>query len=381
MLAPDLPSLLKIALYAAPMMGLLGALYRMQKRLARTRQELAKAQRTVLEAERLKTEFLTRMSHEVRTPLNAIIGMSELLSDTVLSGEQREYAEGIRQGGEDLLKLAKGAFEQAETPQGLEPSLRSDEKDATALEARSISDCTVLLVEDNAVNQALTRRHVEKFGCRCKAVKSGREAVEAAACQDYDLILMDCQMPDMDGYQATAEIRRRGKSDRDTPIVAVTAHALRGDRERCLAAGMNDYLSKPFKSADLRTILARWLKKPADAGASPIDLAILRDATNDDAEAMRYLADIYLENTRATMGKIAAAVDAQNAGALELAAHGCAGSSASFGATGLSRILHELEAMGREQKLAAAPGKLEEARREYARVVSCLEKILPQAVA
>jgi signal transduction histidine kinase/ActR/RegA family two-component response regulator len=119
----------------------------------------------------------------------------------------------------------------------------------------------ILLVEDNAVNQRLGRAMLEKLGCEVELAADGRVAVQAASRQAFDVILMDCQMPVMDGLEACASIRaeEQAGSRRHVPIVALTAHALAGDRERCLAAGMDDYLTKPVQFANLRDTLARWL--------------------------------------------------------------------------------------------------------------------------
>ncbi len=116
----------------------------------------------------------------------------------------------------------------------------------------------VLVAEDNPVNQKLTLKILEKLGYLAKAVENGVEAVRATELENYDVVLMDCQMPEMDGFQATAEIRRREAAGRRLPIIALTANAMKGDQERCLEAGMDDYVSKPILLNDLANALKRW---------------------------------------------------------------------------------------------------------------------------
>jgi len=127
--------------------------------------------------------------------------------------------------------------------------------------AQPIFRARILMVEDNAVNQVVAARLLEKLGCRVDVAANGREAVEMVGLLPYDAIFMDCQMPEMDGFEATQEIRRREGASVHCPIIAMTANAMQGDRERCLDAGMDDYVSKPIRKTDLIEALERRLPK------------------------------------------------------------------------------------------------------------------------
>ena len=117
----------------------------------------------------------------------------------------------------------------------------------------------ILVVEDNVVNQRMAMRMLEKLGCRVDVAANGLEAVEMVERLKYDLVFMDCQMPEMDGYEATAEIRRREDASKHTLIIAMTAHTMQGDREKCLKAGMDDYIAKPVKKESLLKLLEKWM--------------------------------------------------------------------------------------------------------------------------
>jgi CheY-like chemotaxis protein len=123
----------------------------------------------------------------------------------------------------------------------------------------------VLVVEDNVINQRIAARLLQNLGCTVDVVANGREAVEMIERFAYEIVLMDVHMPEMDGFAATGEIRRSGGPHDSVPIVAMTANAMAGDRERCLAAGMNDYLSKPVHAEDLQRVLRQWVRAAARA--------------------------------------------------------------------------------------------------------------------
>jgi CheY-like chemotaxis protein len=131
----------------------------------------------------------------------------------------------------------------------------------------------LLIVEDNAINQAVAKGIAAKLGFECDVAGNGLEALEALALRRYDAVLMDCEMPEMDGYEATAEIRRGPAPTNSVPIIAMTASALVEDRDRCLAAGMDDYLPKPIKTDDLDAVLRRILPaaRPHPSGSVGVE--------------------------------------------------------------------------------------------------------------
>jgi CheY-like chemotaxis protein len=140
---------------------------------------------------------------------------------------------------------------------------------AAPLTAVHLLRARALMAEDNTVNQKLAVRTLEKLGCRVDVAGDGQEAIEMLAMLPYDVVFMDCEMPELDGYAATREIRRREGPSRHTPIVAMTAHAMAGDREKCLGAGMDDYISKPVQMVNLEEALTRWISPGSLEAALP----------------------------------------------------------------------------------------------------------------
>lgn len=250
----------------------------------------------------------------------------------------------------------------------------------------------VLVVEDNAVNQRVAVRMLERLGLNADVAANGFEALTATEQVPYDLVLMDCQMPEMDGFEATATLRvREAGQARHTVIAAMTANAMAGDRERCLAAGMDDYLSKPVERRALVALLARWLPdhhietppkrsgtmiKPTASAAEPpaLDPDGLRELmtllTEVGADAVVDIFELYLDDAPEKVARIRALADSADHETLPRAAHALCGSSASIGARHLSELCRSLENAGSDADHAALVAAIE---RESLRVRVAIE--------
>ena len=231
----------------------------------------------------------------------------------------------------------------------------------------ALASLRVLLAEDNRVNQRLALGVLGKLGCAVTLAENGREAVDAATAGTFDVVLMDVQMPELDGLEATREIRRRegdgaasgrGQEPRHLPIVAMTAHAMSGDRERCLDAGMDDYLPKPVRRRDLEKKLlalcaardgadagSRPPKSSAGAGdaAGPIDWAAALEGTDGDRELLADVVGAFLEEADVLVPGLRRAAAAGDAVALRSAAHTLKGALLSVGANAVAADLIDLE--------------------------------------
>jgi two-component system, sensor histidine kinase and response regulator len=253
----------------------------------------------------------------------------------------------------------------------------------------------MLVAEDNVVNQKVAVRMLEKLGCRVDVVANGLEAVEAVSRCTYNGILMDCQMPDMDGYEATAAIRRReAQGEPHIPIIAMTAHAMQGDREHCLAAGMDDYVSKPVTADALFAVLRQWVQPSRSPGAPvPPPAAVFEPLPTAlppalDAQAFAALKELYQGEDPAMLLEIFArfthdasrlvatlctAATADDATGLARAAHALKSISASMGALGMAALCLELARRGPAGTGVAALAAIEQLAGEFLRVRQALE--------
>ncbi len=242
------------------------------------------------------------------------------------------------------------------------------DEEADVPAARRLKGLRILLAEDSLVNQKLAVALLERHGHAVTVVGNGREALAAVETQEFDVVLMDVQMPELDGLQATAAIRRRQRTGgRRVPIIAMTAHALRGDRERCLEAGMDDYVSKPIRSRELFEAIERVLgpaalaQEPSEAGpvatteqTPVIDWDAALRSVNGDRTLLRDLAEAFLMESPQRVEEIRRALAEGDAASLRRAAHTVKGSARYFGAAEMFRHAERLEELAKNGDLAEA---------------------------
>ena len=231
----------------------------------------------------------------------------------------------------------------------------SEPAPAAAARATAAEGLRVLVAEDNPVNQLVIETMLFKRGFTVDIAGDGAEALAKLAHGRYAAVFMDCQMPNVDGYEATGRIRAQERGDERLPVIAMTAHAMAGDRERCLAAGMDDYLSKPLRPELLDEVLERWLgvavAEPADEDAADreeaidalIDSARMRTFREDYPDIVDQLLRLFLDSTPELLEELHAAVDSDDAAELKRAAHKLKGSCQNIGATFMATLCLTLE--------------------------------------
>jgi two-component system, sensor histidine kinase and response regulator len=277
--------------------------------------------------------------------------------------------------------------------------------------AEGIAGAKVLLVEDNPVNLEVAVGILETFGCNIETATNGREALERYAADDYGLIFMDCQMPEMDGFEATAEIRKREtQSDRRVPIVALTASAIEGDRERCLAAGMDDYLAKPFTAEQMRSALTTWLgpsarnngkrdhltlvasapPPAAPAPAAPMEASEIEPIDDSVLNALAQLQregrpdivnrviTLFLESAPALLKDLEYGASSGDTALLHRASHTLKSASANVGAALLSARCRELEMLARQGAVPDAAARVSMIVGDYQLAKAALTARLPR---
>jgi CheY-like chemotaxis protein len=428
------------------------------------------------EAAAVCSRFLVKLSHQMRTRLNSIMGMTEMMLRTGLSDPQKEFIETVADSAQALASmtdaisdfsrcLVLGAEQYAHQSAMDENALEEldavadrgplDTADAARESNRGAQDMLskapvggnrvfnsaasfrtrvppamaklirILVAEDHLMNQHVMLRMLARLGYSADAVCNGAEAVAALARSPYDIVLMDCQMPELDGYEATRQIRNSGGRFKSTPIIAVTANAMDGDREKCLASGMSDYMSKPVLAKTLATTLEKWILPATAAGVSvsadatlaaaslpaspsldqvaqagkvpaesaPVDaeatkaapapiadavdagaLASLRAMDAGDDGFMTKIIELFLADSTERIEALKAAAQTRDGPALKSIAHALKGSCGHFGATRLAALCRKMEQIGLQDPVGDPVEVLRDLEAEADRVRVALEE-------
>ena len=259
----------------------------------------------------------------------------------------------------------------------------TQKKDYAPSVSMALSRKRVLIVEDNVVNQRVVSFMLHKLGIRADVAGNGLEAVEAMTRIPYDLVLMDCQMPEMDGFEACIEIRHReltAEFPRKTPIVAMTANAMPGDRERCISGGMDDYLVKPVKIEDLATMLSHWipgwqtetreqkgdqihnpkLTQDVDQGKPPLDIEKIRGMLHGNDQTTYELLNLYLTTTQNLIEQVRKTIRQKDAAACARKAHEIKGASAYVSAWEMLELARLMERAAKREDWDGIQEYLEE---------------------
>jgi CheY-like chemotaxis protein len=219
----------------------------------------------------------------------------------------------------------------------------------------------ILLVEDNPVNQRVAQRLLQKLAAEVTIANNGAEAVERVAESAYDAVLMDCQMPVMDGFTATRRIReweRQAGRTKRLPIIALTANVMSEDRESCIAAGMDAHLGKPIEPGQLVDCLSRYLKP--EALPAEVDMGALRELTGGDTEFERELIDTFVTSGDECLAEIVAALRVSDFDTIGKRAHALKGASANIHASGLAAAASSLESAARASAVTELGGLVQE---------------------
>ena len=307
------------------------------------------------------------LGHDLRTPMTVVIGASELLLESELDPEQRLAAQNVHRSGQQLLGVidqmlsdvteqAKSSPPRALTPMGFRLGAEHEVH-------------RVLLAEDNEFNRMLIERVLRTLNCEVDLAPTGREAVRKFHQGKYDLVLMDCHMPDLDGLEATRQIRAVEGPNRRVPVIAVTAGTVPGARQACLMAGMDDFIAKPFSLSTLRRKASHWLSlsvpeperaqrriaepeaRPASTATKPssapssVDLSRLQELA-DEAGSPRIVEElslIFVEDMDRRLESLREAADERGERKLLSVIHSVKGACANFGALRMASLAEALE--------------------------------------
>jgi CheY-like chemotaxis protein len=411
------------------------------------------------------SKFLARLSHEMRTPLSSILGVAQLMIEANRSDSPNEFEGMVAESAHALTSVADaiadfshylalqhtrqralqiepngnrvGDLDHGSNGNGPNPIASAGLVSSRGAEdtlSKTIAGGNRSIAFNGAANfrtrvppdmakqiRILMLRMLARLGYTADAVCNGIEAVAALTRSPYDIVLMDCQMPELDGYEATRQIRKSGGRFKSTPIIAVTAHAMDGDREKCLASGMSDYMSKPVLAQNLAMTLEKWILPAAEMGAANLAhsppatsldstpasasraqarpesrpaaggakkvvpaqvsdavetgaIEILRSMDAGDEGFMSKIIELFLADLTERIEAMKAATTARDGDALKHIAHALKGSCGHFGAAGLAALCRRMELVGAQQPVGDASETLLELEAEAGRVRIALEE-------
>lgn len=334
-------------------------------------------------------EVLRRLSHDLRDPMTNVLGSTELLLESELSAAQRLAAENVHRSGRELLAVVDRLLLAHRINRSAPPS--SGEFKAAPRVAALLSGRRVLLAEDNAFNRALIERVLEPMGCQIDTAGTGVEAIKAFKPGRYDLVLMDCQMPELDGLQATRQIRKLELGLSRVPVIAVTAGTISGARKACLDAGMDDFLAKPFSLGRLRKKVLEWLlpkidSEPPEAEEPPlvatppdaavVDLSRLEELAREAGtpQIVEELSHIFLDDVARRVVALGLAAKARDKVAYLNVIHAIKGASGNFGAVRMMRIAEASERQAKHGNLSQVDAAVTDLGHELEQVRAILER-------
>ena len=265
----------------------------------------------------------------------------------------------------------------------------------TAREQQPQFKAKILVVDDNSINQAVAKGMLAKYGIEADLANNGQEALDALQQIAYDLVFMDCQMPVMDGYTATKNIRdpQSEVKNHKIPVVAMTANAMQGDKEKCLSVGMDDFIAKPVNPAKLRQMLEKWLSTTIDSTnqheAEPeesneteetealiFDYPAMSERLMDDKELIQTIADAFLADMPVQIEQLKKCITEQDAGQAAAQAHKIKGASSNVGGMALAAVAFEMEKAGKEESLTMISQQIDALEESFEQLKSTMEETL-----
>ena len=317
---------------------------------------------------RSNQKVFAKCNYELRTSLNSILGMSNLILETAEHVDQKRFANGIQRAARLVLEYANGLSDVPLKDRTIVKEYSDQQQSRASAPTEKWTEKkkpVVLVVEDNPVNQMVAVKMLQNQGCDTRAANNGEEAISILENEVVDLIFMDVEMPVMDGFETTEKIRSRTDKNKNIPIVALTANAQRGDRERCLVADMDEYISKPVQKKDMVQALRQWLnydqaefksEKPLNTG-SPETYESSKSIFDEDPDFVRNLIDDFIRENKGRFESLRKCLNENDCFALQQLANSMLQDASKLGADRLRRAAGKV--------VVAAAGKNEEQIEKY----------------